>query len=255
MVQIGCVLLAAGVSQRFGPPDKLLVGDYPLAERAMRKLAEIPFCRKIAVVSKNETACMAERYGLKPVWNHEPERGLYTSISIGAAAMGDGNPCMFTVGDQPCLTENTMLGMMRGYEQGTILRAQWRDIAGNPVIFPEALIGELEKLDWGMTGKTVIQRHLKQVRYYAVENGCELKDVDTPEALFALLGISSFRIAGENKRAIEAVLAGREYRQEKKGFLVGPGGREFVYHTDRQSVADCIFLLNRFLNWKEQKEK
>ena len=154
MVSVGCVLLAAGESRRFGPEDKLLIGERPLLAQAMEKIASVGFARRLAVVSKREAADMAEQWGFEWVWNSGPARGIYSSIALGAENMT--GPCMFSVADQPRMTEVILRDMAEAYENGTILQIRCQGQVGNPVIFPENLLRELAALGPGESGRTVI---------------------------------------------------------------------------------------------------
>ena len=248
MVQIGCILLAAGASTRFGPPDKLTVGQYPLAERAMDSALAADFCEYGVVVSRQETALLAARRKMPWVINPAPQRGIYSSVALGAGMARNAEAYLFAVADQPRMSADILRAMKAAYERGTILRAACGEKRGNPVIFPRELLPELMQLRPGESGRTVAKRHASLIRNFETGDEQALEDADTPEALFRLLEVRRFVIRGRSRFAA-AALAGAEPEEERQDALLfgQKEGKEFVFDTERQEVADCAFLLKKFL--------
>ncbi len=99
------LLLAAGLSRRFGSDDKL-ASDYrgrPLVQHAADTLAGLGFARRLAVVnSSGPVADMLAAAGFDIVLNQAPEDGLSSSIRLGIMELArDGRPVLIALGDMP----------------------------------------------------------------------------------------------------------------------------------------------------------
>jgi len=103
------VVLAAGLSRRFGPADKLTApyrGE-PLVAHAARLTQQFPFKARLAVVRPESaaSALLAEQ-GLELCENPEPARGMGSSLAIaaGAAESLGAAACLILLGDMPNVT-------------------------------------------------------------------------------------------------------------------------------------------------------
>jgi len=99
------ILLAAGLSRRFGPADKLLSdrGGRPLVDHAGETLASLPLARHVAVIRSGAPALRAilEARGFAIVENDRPEAGMAHSLALGIAAAGDADAALIALGDMP----------------------------------------------------------------------------------------------------------------------------------------------------------
>lgn len=186
-MRIACVLLAAGLGTRMGG-DKLLkkVRGEALIARAASLAAALPFSAKVAVVRPGDAGVInaAEGAGLTPVANPNPTRGIASSLVIGldAAIKSGADGALFLVADQPELRKETvgaMLTLFEAHPEAIIRPASADGTAGNPVLFPMALFGELMQLTGDTGGKAVIRNHPERVLTVLCEKA-ELRDVDTP---------------------------------------------------------------------------
>ena len=193
-MRIGCVLLAAGLSRRFGR-NKLAetVGGEPLILHAVRVYESQGFDVSVLVTNADNREVLetAEgKFDAVPI-NPHPEQGISSSIRIGirslflkAAEKGrilDG--VLFGVCDQPGLSRDTVRKLRDAFADHpdrivAPMRADGR--RGNPVIFPVGIVPELMELEGDRGGGAVIAKHpdlLLTVEVSAVE----LHDIDTPE--------------------------------------------------------------------------
>jgi molybdenum cofactor cytidylyltransferase len=101
------VLLCAGLSQRFGPGNKLLapLGGRPLVAYASELCRRVPFARRIAVVPPDEPALSALLldFGFELVVNPHPEAGKDCSLrlGLGRALAPDLRGVLVLLGDMP----------------------------------------------------------------------------------------------------------------------------------------------------------
>lgn len=177
-MRIGCVLLASGLSERFGR-NKLLekVQGKPLVERAMDALPVELFCDVVVVTAYDEIHTLARAKGLRSIHNDSPQSGISHTIKLGTQEMTNMDACMFCVCDQPYLDPYTLFGFVSGYKEGIAALAYKRQ-RGNPVIFPQELYGELMSLGRGESGNRVIERHEELLSLHQVQNARELWDID-----------------------------------------------------------------------------
>lgn len=190
-MKIGCVLLAAGVSQRFGTINKLLVdfvGD-PIVVRTAQAIQKAEFCVVVAVVSDDAVDAVLSECGLRTVRNPRPEDGISGSIKIGLNELCNCDAVMFAVADQPLLSSESIKGAVDLYKlhPGNIISLAYDGNRGNPVIFPRCFYSELYALSGDSGGSAVIKRHTESLLLYDVSDPIELADTDTAKELQNLI--------------------------------------------------------------------
>ncbi|MDP9424349.1 MAG: NTP transferase domain-containing protein [Pseudomonadota bacterium] len=105
--QCAALLLCAGLSQRFGPDNKLLapLGGRPLAAHAAALCRDLPFATRLAVVppSEPELSALLLDHGFELLPNPTPEAGKDSSLRIGLARALDlpVRGMMVLLGDMP----------------------------------------------------------------------------------------------------------------------------------------------------------
>ena len=181
---IGCVVMAAGSSSRFGSENKLLAnfGGRPLVHRAMDAVP--PVCKTVVVTGYAEIAAEAARRGFAVVRNDRPEDGASRTVRLGTEALSDCEAILFIVGDQPGLTRagaELVLAAHRA-QPDAICAAAHNGKRGNPCLFPREFFEELTALAGDRGGSAVIRRH--EDRLVLTELPAEaLADIDTVEEL------------------------------------------------------------------------
>lgn len=186
-MSVSCVLLAAGLGRRFGG-DKLsaAIDGIPMGVYAIRLHAKLPYAKRVLVTQADRSALIdaAREPGFTVVYNPVPEEGIASSIRLGLAALGDiapGDGILFSVCDQPYLTEQTVRRLIDTFEADPrrIVAPAYLGERGNPVIFPAALYGELAALQGERGGGAVIRRHGDALTTVPVQDPRELTDIDT----------------------------------------------------------------------------
>ena len=179
--RIGCVLMAAGNSTRFGG-NKLLTDFFgkTLIERAMEAIPRDKLCRAAVVSQYDEALSMALDFDFLAVKNDRPEDGVSRTIRLGLDALGDVDAAMFMVADQPCLSRWSTEGLVSFYlkEPDKIAAMAYGARRGNPVIFPKDMFIELRDLTGDTGGSAVICKNQDKLRLYQVEDELELFDAD-----------------------------------------------------------------------------
>ena len=182
-ITIGCVILAAGNSVRFGE-NKLLaeIDGKAMIERAFEAIPAEKLC-SVAVVTQYESIVkLAENSGFQTIINRHPELGLSHSVKLGTTPLKDQcDGILYMVADQPWLKRESVARMLNVFREhpDCIVSMSSGGKRGNPCIFPKATFNELCSLSGDKGGRTVIERHEDQLILFEVDEN-ELKDIDTP---------------------------------------------------------------------------
>ena len=186
-MNVGAVVLAAGLSTRFGA-NKLLAdaGGRPLIGCALGSLcAAEGIARRAAVVSDARVAQVVREYGVQVIDNEEPERGQALSIVLAARAMRDMDALLLMAGDQPLLRTDTLTRLVRAFAQSGkgIACLQDGTHRGNPAIFSAAYYDRLCALTGDRGAGGLLRAHEADLTVVRCALADELADADTPQAL------------------------------------------------------------------------
>ena len=186
LLSVGCVILAAGNSVRFGK-NKLLteLNGKAMIERALDAIPTDKLCDTVVVTQYDEVAKLAESYGFDCVINRHPERGISHSVMLGTTTLMDRcSGILYQVADQPWLKRESisqMLDLFRASPDSIVAMSSGGK-RGNPCVFPQAYFDELRSLSGDIGGRAVIERHGDRLILFEVEPS-ELIDIDTPDDL------------------------------------------------------------------------
>lgn len=189
-MRIGSVLLAAGMSRRFGEANKLLadVRGCPMVGRVMGALLALGMERNAAVVSDAQVAQLARERGLEVIENKEPELGMARSIVLGVDAMREMDAVLLLNADQPRISATSLRRLVDAFECGGGKPTCLMDGThfGNPAIFGKAYYDELLGLSGDRGAKSILKRHEPQLLKVPCAHEGELADADDPDALKAI---------------------------------------------------------------------
>ena len=182
------ILLAAGLSRRFGPENKLLweLEGRPLYRHTLDKLEQLQAPDTRLLVMTNTPEIQAWCQSRKIPWGESPEadRGISHTIRAALALAGDTEAYVFFVADQPRLELKTIRRLLSACEAkkalvGCLVCGERR---GNPVWFSAPLGPELEQLTGDTGGRAVLKRHWDRAVTLEADR-TELEDVDLPPCL------------------------------------------------------------------------
>ena len=179
---VAVILLAAGLSHRFGP-SKLSVPfrGKPLALHAAEMLDEIAFARRICVWSRNtgSVADAISALGYQMVEQNAPELGLGASIALGMGSVISPEPqaIMVVLADMPMVSRNHIATMLNALRDRDDLVAS----SDGRTVMPPALFGRrfFEMLA-SLTGDRGPRHLLINARRIEAAPG-ELIDIDVRE--------------------------------------------------------------------------
>lgn len=189
MIKIALVMLAAGNSRRFGQ-NKLLysVDKIPMYVRILDKLIKTKenlskdgILAEITVVTQyDEIARAARAASAKVYFNPHPDEGISSSIKIGMKANMGTEGCLFTVSDQPWISQKTIEQLVKLFihsEKG-IACAAYKGRLGNPCMFSPVYYNRLLALTGENGGKGIISACRNDTEILSVEDEKELEDID-----------------------------------------------------------------------------
>ena len=187
--KLGCVIMASGLSKRFG--SNKLMADFhgePMIRRALDATDGL-FVKRVVVTRHESVAALCQKLGAEVVLHDLPHRR--DTVRLGLEALGDLDACMFLPGDQPLLRRETVVMLLENWKENPdrIVRPAYEDTEGSPVLFPAWAFPELKALPEGKGGGAVIKNHPQEVYRVSVSDPFELADADTPETLELLKGL------------------------------------------------------------------
>lgn len=187
-MKLGCIIMAAGESRRFGENKLLQTFDgVPLYRRALNAVPTEAFHRVYVVTAYEPIASLAEQMGFSVISNPNPELGVSHTIRLGLEQLQNCDGAVFMTADQPLLTRQTLLKLTTAFLQNptAILAVSHDGQRGNPCLFPRDLFEELMALQGDTGGSRVIRAHADRLQLIEVPQQ-ELADCDTAQLLQAL---------------------------------------------------------------------
>ena len=181
---IGCVILAAGNSTRFGK-NKLLaqIDGKSMIEHAFETVPTERLCAVMVITQYETISKRASDFGFECVINRHPELGISRSVILGVQAMKDRcDGILFLVADQPWLKRKSISGILDTFSDypESIVSMSSHGKRGNPCIFPKSYFEELCGLSGDKGGRSVLERHKDNLILFEVDEN-ELTDIDTPD--------------------------------------------------------------------------
>lgn len=181
-ITVNAVLMAGGGAQRFGS-NKLLANwqGKPLICSTLERFPRKVFGRAVVVTRYPEVAALAEEFGYRTLLRPRECLDISGTIGVGLSAVEDGDGCLFAVCDQPLLSADSVLKLVKHFQKHPhrIVSLSFGEQRGNPAIFPAALYGELLALPEGGSGGRVIEAHPELLDLVEAGSPKELLDVDT----------------------------------------------------------------------------
>jgi molybdenum cofactor cytidylyltransferase len=189
-VLVAGLVLASGLSSRFGQTNKLLadVDGRTVVERSVRAYLDAGLHPVIVVVGHDADSVQASLRDLPVLFVHNPSyaEGQSRGLARGVAALpGAAVAAVIGVGDQPWLQPETIERLVEEWRdsQAPVVAPLYSGQRGNPVLFARALFDELEHIEGDMGGRPVIRRHADEVRWVPVADASQARDVDVPADL------------------------------------------------------------------------
>jgi molybdenum cofactor cytidylyltransferase len=188
---IAGLVLASGMSTRFGPGNKLLakVRGRTLVRRTVDAYVRSGLDPIVVVVGFEADLVMAElptEDAVRTVHNPDFGRGQSRALVCGISNLPKrARAAVIGVGDQPFLTAGVIRSLVEAYDArgAPIVAPLYGGRRGNPTLFDRTLFRELLDVTGDQGGRPVIQRHVSEVEWVEVGDEEPGVDVDTWEDL------------------------------------------------------------------------
>lgn len=193
--RIAAVVLAAGLSRRFGRDNKLLadIGGGPLLRRVVEQARRSQAARLLVVTGHEADRVAAALASLDIELVHNPDYLLGMGTSVAAAIraiMAESSiaGALVLLGDMPEIDAALLDRIMAAFAQSggdrIVFPVDGEGRQRNPVLWPRALFAELVRLDGDTGGRDLIARHPGLALPLAVGDASAVSlDIDTPQAL------------------------------------------------------------------------
>jgi molybdenum cofactor cytidylyltransferase len=187
---VACVVLAAGLSKRFGSPKmcQALSDGQPMIVASIARYAEI-FHQVFVVVddADHQLESLLESHSadlpMVGVRSNNSAQGMSQSLIAGIHGAENASGWMIALGDMPYLQTDT-IAKLRALSCATnIIIPRCHGRVGNPVVFGADFKTALLALKGDQGGKPVTRANADQVVYLDVDDEGVLQDIDYPSAI------------------------------------------------------------------------
>ena len=196
---VGCVIMASGLSRRFG--SNKLLADFcgePVLCRAFSATDMPQLAARIVVTRSAEVQSLCRQHEVPVLLHSLPGRN--DTVRLGLSHLLEQRPdlagCMFLPGDQPLLTRSSVEAVIAAFRAdgskeaerkifrlGARIEENGASLAGSPVLFGNSFFPELLALPEGKGGSVLLRKYPEAVRTVSAADRAELLDADTPETL------------------------------------------------------------------------
>lgn len=183
-MKIGCVIMASGLSRRFGR-NKLLepFDGTSLIERILDITGDGLFDTRVVVTRTEAIRDICKNRNVPVVLHECPNRN--DTVRLGIEAMTDVDGCVFCPSDQPMLERESLEHLIRAFSQNGkgMFRLAYGEKQGTPILFGREYFSELSALPEKKGGSYLVRKYPEQTQLVTAASEWELYDVDTEDEL------------------------------------------------------------------------
>ena len=193
--RFSAVVLAAGMSQRMGGPNKLLlpIAGAPLVRRSIETLCRHHFVEVIAVTGRDAPAIEKAIQGLpiRVVRNPAYQDGQMTSVRAGLEALQEPSRGVFVaLADQPWLTPEDVALIAQAFSDRPdcrVLVPTFRGARGNPIVLSRASLSSILARSGNFGCRQFVAKNPDLVTTVEMPSDHVIRDLDVPADYCALV--------------------------------------------------------------------
>ena len=192
---VAAVVLAAGLSSRMAPQNKLLVpdrGGKPMIARVVDNVLSSA-ARPVLVVLGHQPDLVRDALGGRPVTYvraADYAQGLSASLKAGIAALpADVAAAVVCLGDMPLVVGRMIDRLIESYDpdEGRLIVVPTHNgKQGNPILWDRRFFPEILALSGDVGARFLLTRHAEAIAEVEIETDAVLRDFDTVESLATL---------------------------------------------------------------------
>ncbi len=187
---LSCVILAAGLSKRFGSPKALAkFNGEAIIERILKTVLSTKVEEIVVVLGAHKEqieSCILKHKKVRVVYNKDYKLGQTSSFKIGLQNLaGDFSGTFLYPVDYPLVQASTieMLGDVFLQKQPSILVPSFDHHKGHPPIFHARLKEEILNLDNALGLNTIVRKHTLDEIILPVSDSGVILTFNTPQEL------------------------------------------------------------------------
>ncbi len=187
---IAGIILASGMSARFGTSNKLLakVGGIPVIQRTVQAYVDSGLDPLVVVIGheSDEIGRLLRTVSVRCVQNPEYRMGQSRALVRGIEALPvETEAAVIGVGDQPFLQAAAIRALVARFELGRplLVAPRYAGHVGNPILFDRRLFPELRAVQGDQGGRPVVLRHHAAIAWIEIDDDRAGRDIDTAEDL------------------------------------------------------------------------
>lgn len=190
------IILAAGLSQRMGILNKLLipVNGKPMIRHTVEQYIQAGITQIVVIVGHQQERIRAALQGLciEIVFNETFKDGQITSIRCGLAAVSSQSHAVLVgLSDQPLLTANDIQDVIQAFFQQSsksILVPYHHNVRGNPIVLSTEQALSVDRDGVRLGCRKLIDKHPEKVFCFEATHNHYTCDLDTTTDVVQLLG-------------------------------------------------------------------
>ena len=187
--QPGFLILAAGLSRRFGDADKLLapLQGKPLIAHVLDTLKQLPLpCERVVVcVGPNPTPLTDYLSARQQTFTRCPNAsaGMGSTLADAVSAHADWPGWIICLADMPAISAATYHALLTHNPPHGLLAPSWQGQRGHPVRIDQRFRENLCKLQGDTGARHLLAQHNDDLALLSVEDPGITLDIDTPSDL------------------------------------------------------------------------